>query len=432
MVIAARINLWKALVGAVLWDPKREIAVLEFDPAFVKSGMDLAPLRMPLAALRDGQRIFSFPGLSKVTYRGLPGLVADSLPDRFGSDLLNAWLAAQGRNPDSVNPIERLCYTGRRGMGALEYEPANHPADADTSSPLDIRELVKLARQVLAKRGKLKANLGKKGADGLLNIIKVGASAGGARAKAIIAYNEKTGAVRSGQVEAPRGFSHWLIKFDGVTNRKLGDPAGFGRIEFAYHRMAAASGIAMTPCRVHEENGRAHFMTRRFDREGNEKVHMQTLCALAHFDFNESNAYSYEQAFQVMRQLRLPFPDAEQLYARMVFNVVAGNQDDHTKNISFLMDKAGNWALSPAYDLTNANDPKSKWVHRHQMSVNGKREKITRNDLVKVAKEMNIKSHREIIGRVVEAVSNWARHAKEAGVPKNQAEAIRKDFLLKI
>jgi serine/threonine-protein kinase HipA len=381
---------------------------------------------MPLQDLVQGQRIFSFPTLAKTTFKGLPGLVSDSLPDRYGNNLLDAWIASQGRDPESVNPVERLCYTGKRGMGALEFEPANHPNAKEASSPLEISELVKLAKMVLEQRKDVKVNLRKSKSDALLDIIRVGTSAGGARAKAIIAYNEKSGEVRSGQVDAPKGFVQWLIKFDGVTNAALGDPKGFGRIEYAYHKMAVACGITMMPCRLLEENGRAHFMTKRFDRENNEKLHMQTLCAIAHFDYNDSNTYSYEQAFQVMRQMLLPHSDAKQLFTRMVFNIIARNQDDHTKNISFLMDQGGHWKLSPAYDITNANDPANKWMSRHQMSVNGKRDKFTRRDLEAVAKEMNIKKPGEIIDQVASGVADWFKFAKEAGMDKAQIVSIGK------
>lgn len=429
MVILARISLWNRAVGAVLWDEKRKVATLEFEPAFVKTGLQLSPIKMPIAERR---RIFSFPALPMETFKGLPGLLADSLPDRFGNALIDAWIARQGRDPVSVNPIERLCYTGKRGMGALEFESAQHPGDKEVSAPLEIADLVSVAQEALKRRKSLKANVKRRQAGEWADILRVGTSAGGARAKAIIAYNEKSGAVRSGQVDAPKGFAHWLIKFDGVTHAGLAEPKGFGRIEFAYHKMALASGIGMMPCRLLEENGRAHFMTVRFDREGNRKLHMQTLCALAHFDYNDPNAYSYEQAFQVMREIGLSYPDARQLYARMVFNVVARNQDDHTKNISFLMDSGGAWRLSPAYDLTYAHDPGSRGVNRHQMSLNGKRDRFTREDLESVAKEMNIKKPREIVEAVLSAVADWPLHAKEAGIPKAQAATVGKGHRLKL
>ncbi len=432
MVNVARITLWNLAVGAVLWDEKRGVAAFEFESDFVRSGLDLAPIQMPMAGMARGARIFSFPSLAKETFKGLPGMLADSLPDRFGNALIDNWLARQGRNPASVNPVERLCYTGKRGMGALEFEPAQHPSAKEVSSPLEIADLVRLAKEALTQRRGLRSNVKKRRAADLADIIKVGTSAGGARAKAIIAYNEKTGAVRSGQVDAPKGFAHWLIKFDGVTTAALGDPKGFGRIEFAYHNMAVAAGMIMMPCRLLEEHGRAHFMTQRFDRIGNEKLHMQTLCALAHFDYNDPNAYAYEQAFQVMREMRLPYPDAKQLYTRMVFNVIARNQDDHTKNISFLMDRQGAWSLSPAYDVTHAHDPANKWMSRHQLSVNGKRDAFTRADLLAVAKEMNIKKPGEIIEAVVAAVADWPKYAKQAGVEKGQIATIGKQIRVKL
>lgn len=432
MVSVARVWLWEMPVGAVLWNAKREVAGFEFEPSFLKSGLDIAPLKMSLEEIGDRGRTFAFPALAKETFKGLPGLLADSLPDRFGNSLMDNWLSRQGRSPASVNPVERLCYMGTRGMGALEFQPARHPAESNKSTPLEISGLVDLAKEALVQRKAMTADLKRRRSKDLAEIIRVGTSAGGARAKAIIAYNENTGAVRSGQVNAPKGFHHWIIKFDGVTNAKLGDPKGFGRIEYAYHKMALACGIDMEACRLLEENGRAHFMTRRFDRVGNEKLHMQTLCALAHFDYNDPNAYSYEQAFQVMRAMRLPYPDARQLFIRMVFNVVARNQDDHTKNISFLMDAKGTWRLSPAYDVTNAHDPGNKWMNRHQMSVNGKRDGFMRSDLLAVAREMHIKKPGEIIESVVSAVGDWPKHAREAGVEKERIAVIGKQLRIKL
>jgi serine/threonine-protein kinase HipA len=358
-------------------------------------------------------------------------MVADALPDRFGNSLIDAWLASKGRDPESVNPIERLCYTGSRGMGALEFEPAQHPGEKDASSPLEIAELVDLAKDVLKSRKKVGVNVKANRKVAWETILRVGTSAGGARAKAIIAYNGKTGEMRSGQVASPKGFVQSLIKFDGVTNAGLGDPKGFGRIEYAYYKMALSSGVEMMPSRLLEENGRAHFLTQRFDRVGDRKLHMQSLCALAHFDFNDPNAYAYEQAFQAIREMGLPYPDARQLFVRMVFNVAARNQDDHTKNISFLMDEQGVWRLSPAYDVTYAHDPGNTWIHRHQMSVNGKRDKFRLDDLVKVAKEMNIKKPKEIVEAVLSGVADWPKFAKEAGIPTAQRNSIAKTHRLK-
>ncbi len=429
MVNLANVILWDKLVGAILWDEAREVASFEMDAAFVRQGIDIAPLTMPLQSASKGA-IFQFPALPKETYQGLPGLLADALPDRFGGQLIDIWLASQGRARNSMNPVERLCYQGNRGMGALEFAPAIKQ-EKDTTKNLEISNLVALSKKALEQKSELNTALSQTEAEALMDIVKVGTSAGGARAKAVIAYNPVTKEVRSGQLLAPEGFEHWLIKFDGVTNEQLSDPKGYGRIEYAYYKMATACGINMTESKLLEEGGRAHFMTKRFDRlPNNQKLHMQTLCGLCHYDYNNPNAYAYEQAFQAMRELRLPYTDAEQLYLRMVFNVIARNQDDHTKNISFLMDTSGKWTLSPAYDVTYAYNPENKWIARHQMSVNGKRESIDQSDLLNIAKQMNIKKPKDIIGLVIETVKNWKHFAQEAQMPERQALALEKTFLL--
>ena len=427
----ARVNIWGTMVGAVAWDDARDHATFEFDEAFLKKGLDLSPLKMPLEESRKSRMIYSFPSLNRETYKGLPGLLADSLPDRFGNTLIEVWLARQGRDPDSFNSVERLCYTGRRGMGALEYEPAIHPFD-ETSHELDIKELVDLAKAILAERKNLKVNIRDKSGEGLLEIFRVGTSAGGARAKAIIAYDKKTGDVRSGQIDGLEDYEYWIIKFDGVNDKQLGDPKGYGKIEYAYHLMAQDCGIKMTDAELLREGGRAHFMSKRFDREGVKKLHMQTLCAIAHLDYNDPLANSYEQAFQAMRQLKLPHTDMEEFYRRMAFNVIARNQDDHTKNISFLMDENGAWKLSPAYDVTYAYDPKNRWMKAHQMSLNGKRDGIKRSDLLEVARSMNVKKSGEIIDRILETVSHWVTYAKKADVHADQIQQIKKTLLLKL
>ncbi|MCF8275501.1 MAG: type II toxin-antitoxin system HipA family toxin [Flavobacteriales bacterium] len=422
-MVVAEVNLWGIRVGAVAWNELTNHGVFEFEPDFLKLDLDISPLKMPLAEAQNGKRIFSFPRLNTETFQGLPGLLADSLPDKFGNRLIEEWLARKGRTVQSMNPIEKLCYIGARGMGALEFKPSLARYDKP-SEPLQVDELVRLASDILHQRNSLETNLEKPENHGIEDIIRVGTSAGGARAKAVIAFNPETGDVRSGQAQHSEGFDYWIIKFDGVNNDLLGDPQGYGRIEFAYHLMAKESGIKMMECRLLEEHGRAHFMTKRFDRVGNEKLHMQTLCGIAHFDYNMPNVYSYEQAFQVMRQLRLPYPDAEELFRRMAFNVISFNCDDHTKNISFLMDKRGEWRLSPAYDVTYAYHPENRWLKQHQMAVNGKRENIYRGDLLKVASEMNIKKPLEIISAVHEAAAKWNGFAEQAGIPENQASAI--------
>lgn len=424
MILAAYINLWGKRVGAIVWNPDTNISSFEFDPDFKKLSWDVSPIVMPISS----EEIFAFPELQKsTTFKGMPGLVADVLPDKFGTTLINAWLTQSGRAANSMNPVEMLCYIGTRGMGALEFEPAQAKGP-DTATKVDMESLVDMAGKVLNTRSGFTANLSEEKA--LFDILKVGTSAGGARAKAVIAYNELTGEVRSGQSKVPKGFGHWLLKFDGVSDYQLGSTAGYGRVEMAYHLMAKDCEIEMMECRLLEENGRAHFMTKRFDRTpDNEKLHIQTFCALMHYDFNEIHTFAYEQLFQLMRVLRLPYPQAEQLYRRMVLNVIARNCDDHTKNFSFIMNKRGEWRLSPAYDVCHAYSPDSIWVSHHALSVNGKRQNITRNDLLSVAQQMNIKKADSIISQVAEVVSRWPEYAKETGVEKKLTEAIDKTLL---
>jgi serine/threonine-protein kinase HipA len=426
MVDVAEVRLWDKTAGAVAWHPDG-YAVFEYDPAFIKTGLDIAPITMPIQ--KSGGQRYSFDGLDRDTYYGLPGLLADSLPDSYGNALIDAWLVRQGRSIKDIIPIERLCYTGNRGMGALEFKPATRDLK-DKSTTLDVAELVALAQQVLSQRSNLQVKLDKNEKDALLEIIRVGTSAGGARAKAVIAFNETTKEVRSGQIGNLADFDYWIIKFDGVSNKLLGDPEGYGLIEYAYYKMASSCGIVMMPSMLFHENGRNHFMTRRFDRPNNEKIHMQTLCAIAHYDYKNAGAYSYEQAFQVMRLLRLPHGDAEQLFRRMVFNVATRNQDDHTKNISFLMDKNGAWSLSPAYDVTYAYSPTGIWTKSHQMSINGKRDNITRDDLLTIAHQMHIKRPNDIIDEINNAAASWNTFASDAGVDKSQIKSIQKAFVV--
>ncbi len=429
-MVVANVDIWGKFVGAVLWDQQSGIASFEYDPSFLRNNWDISPLTMPISEASNG-KIFRFPELPEKTYYGLPGLLADSLPDRFGNQLIDLWLATQGREPGSMNPVERLCYMGKRGMGALEFRPATRIEKGD-SNILEVSELVNLAQSAVNRKSDLTTNLSNDEAHALLDIIRVGTSAGGARAKAVIAIN-KHNTVRSGQLDVPEGYSHWLIKLDGVSDEELGKPKGHGRIEFAYYKMALDCGIIMSESRLLEENGRAHFMTRRFDRlEHNKKLHMQTLCGLCHFDYNNPNAYSYEQAFQAMRSLRLPYSDAEQLFRRMIFNVIGSNNDDHTKNISFLMNETGQWSLSPAYDVTFAYNPSNLWLSQHQLSINNKRRDITRNDLLSLAAQMNVKKVNEIIENVRDVISKWNDYASNSGIAGSQIKAIGATHLLNI
>lgn len=423
MVNLAKVYIWGEYAGAVLWNESTGTATFEYESSFIKNGWNLSPLRMPVA---NNVR-YSFSGLSKDTFMGLPGLLADSLPDAYGKALLDRWLTSLGRT--FANPVERLCYQSKRSMGALEFVPAKDDY-LDQSSAIEISSLVEIASEVLSSKAELNTNLNADTKEALANIIKVSTSAGGQRAKAVIAYNDKTGEVRSGQVDAPADFSHWLLKLDGVTNSVLGDPQHYGKIEYVYYKMALNAGLDMTECRLLEENGRAHFMTKRFDRiGGNEKVHMQTLCGLAHYDYKMLHAYSYEQAFQVMRQLHLPYRQFEQMFRRMVFNVIARNQDDHTKNISFLMDKTGIWKLSPAYDVSWAYNPKGEWTSHHQMSINNKWDNISRADLMAVAEAMHIKRAGDIIDEICNAVSVWPTIAKGYDIPQDMIAEIDKSLL---
>lgn len=419
MVTIADVYLWGQKVGTVLWDDRRRCASFEYTPEFTRSGLEIAPLMMPLQ-----QKVYSFPNRESYnTFLGLPGLLAESLPDAFGRALLDNWLTAQGRQ--NANPVERLCFQGKRSMGALEFVPAKERT-LDAEQAIEVDSLVQAAREALLNKEAFVTNLSNAN-DALLDIIRVGTSAGGQRAKAVIAYNDTTGEVRSGQTTAPEGYDYWLLKLDGVTNKTLGDPEHWGEVEYIHSLLAKAAGINMTECRLFRENGRAHFMTKRFDRVNGDKIHMQTLCGLAHFDFNMLHAYSYEQAFAVMRQLHLPYPEAEEFYRRMVFNVVARNQDDHTKNISFLMDKQGIWHLSPAYDMSWAYNPAGGWTSMHQMSINNKWDDITREDLLRVAYEMNIKHAPEIIDKVVDTVHQWPKLAKEhTDIPQPIIDVIEK------
>ena len=426
MVTLAYVNIWGHRAGVVMWNENTQSAAFEYDPAFERLGLDLSPILMPL----NPHRPYQFTAISKETFMGLPGLLADALPDAYGKVLLDRWLMATGRT--FANPVERLCYQGKRSMGALEFEPAQDTF-LEKDAKIELDSLVEVAREALSQKTALSTNLSKDRKEALLNIIKVGTSAGGQRAKAVIAFNEETQDIRSGQIDAPEGYEHWLLKLDGVTNQELGDPKFYGLIEYAYYLMAKDAGIDMMPCRILSENGRSHFMTKRFDRiGGREKLHMQTLCGIAHFDYKMLRAYSYEQVFQVMRQMRLPYSQAEEMFRRMVFNVVARNQDDHTKNISFLMDKSGKWQLSPAYDISWSYNPEGMWTSQHQMSINNKWTDITKDDLLAVASAMNIKKPREIIEKAIDVASHWPDYAKPLGIPKETIRAIYSTLITRL
>jgi serine/threonine-protein kinase HipA len=428
MITTAFINLWNQRVGAIAWDVDRRLGLFEFSPGFLVNKWDIAPLKMPIEGA--SRRVFTFSELRDTqTFKGLPGLLADVLPDKYGNTLINAWLSRNGRPADSLNPVELLCFIGKRGMGALEFEPVE-PRVTNNATKLELDSLIHIAQEILSGRNDFNTNLSTDDEKALIDILKIGSSAGGARAKAVIAYNPLTKEIRSGQTDAPKGFSHWLLKFDGVTDQQLGTSYGYGKVEMAYHLMAKDAGIEMAECQLLEENNRAHFMTKRFDREhGKGKLHVQSFCAMAHYDFNNITSYSYEQLFETMRSLLLPYTDAEQLYRRMVFNVVARNCDDHTKNFAFMMDKTGQWKLAPAFDVCHSYRPGSSWVSQHSLSVNGKRKDITRNDLMDVSKNMSIKKAERIIDDIVKTVSNWKVYAEKVAVNDDLKNAIGKTLI---
>ncbi|MCC6599477.1 MAG: type II toxin-antitoxin system HipA family toxin [Crocinitomicaceae bacterium] len=422
--MVATVKLSGKTVGAVLWDSQWDLATFEFDPSFVQSGLDIAPLGMPLGDLQRGKLIYSFPSLPKEGFYGLPGLLTDSLPGAFGTQLINIWLKGKGRDPATINPVQRLLFTGRRGTGALEFEPAQHPTD-NKSDIVFIDGLAEMAEDALTSKAEF--NTGQN--ESFYDILRVSTSTGGSRAKALLAINEHTGEVRSGQSDAPADFRHWIIKLDGVTNKLLNDPRGYGRIEYAYYLMARDCGIDMMESTLLEENNRAHFLTMRFDRiGGREKLHIQSLSAIGHIYSGDPLTATYEKAFEVMRQLRLPHTETEQLFGRMIFNIMARNQNDHVENTSFIMSETGKWRLAPAYDITYAYQPEKRYRHRMQMSVNGKYDQFTKKDIYTVASEIRVKRPDAIIEKIADHLSAWPEYARQAGIPAAQANVIKKMF----
>lgn len=432
MMHVAEVYIWGTFVGAVGWESKKELASFEFDPSFKTTGWDLSPLKMPIYS---AQHQFSFPELRKArnvlqdTFKGLPGLLADSLPDNYGNQLINLWLAQQGRTPDSMNPVEMLCFIGTRGMGALEFQPPILNENKRAFS-VELSSLVAIAQKLVDQRATFNAHLNKNIEQSVREILKIGTSAGGTRPKALIAWNEKTGEVKSGQTKAPKDFEHWLIKLDGVNEAQFGSSHGYGRVEMAYYLMAQACGIDMMPSRLLEENGRAHFMTKRFDREGSDiKHHIQTFCGLKHYDYNLVHSFSYEQLFQCMRELKLTYADAEQMFRRMVFNVIARNCDDHTKNFSFILRRDGHWELAPAYDICHAYRPDSEWVSQHALSINGKRKDIEKADLMVIGASIRCKKAREIIEEINDIIHQFPTFAQQVQLNPKLQDAIAKTFL---
>lgn len=416
MVDVAQVKMFGLTVGSVSWNEQYGIARFEYDPDFVKSGIQPSPILMPT---REG-RVYSFGDLNTETFKGLPGMLADSLPDTYGRALFDKWLSLTGRT--SSNTIETLCFMGKRCMGALEFEPAIEPTFKETHN-IEIESLVDVAREALTEKESFQTNLSDDKKNAIADILRLGTSAGGQRAKAIIAYNKETGEVRSGQIDAPDGFDYYLIKLDGVSaTAGLKETGNYGRLEYSFSQLVKKCGIEMTECSLIEENGRAHFLTKRFDRINGEKIHMQTLCGIAHMDYRLLRGYSYEQAFNVMRGLRLSYAEAQEMFRRIVFNVVIRNQDDHTKNISFLMDKHGKWRLSPAYDMCYSYKPDGSWTSAHQMSVNGKYDGITRKDLLELASRNNIRNASQIMDEVCDICATWPQIAKECDVPQSMVD----------
>ncbi len=428
MVDYAKVQIWDTFVGAVNWDNTQRVANFQFDKNFLNKKWDIAPIKMPIS---NGDRIYSFPELLRSediendTFKGLPGLLADSLPDKYGNQLIEMWLAQNGRPPNSMNPVEKLCFIGSRGMGALEFKPAQSKVNRNTFA-IEIKSLVEIANKILSERENFEIDIIADEQQTMKEILKIGTSAGGIRPKAVIAFNRKTNEVRSGQTRAPKGFEHWLIKLDGVSGAQFGESHGWGRVEYAYHLMAKECDIEMTDCELFEENGRAHFMTQRFDRQGhNIKHHIQTLCGIQHFDYNNIYGYSYEQLFQTMRLLRLKYPEAEQMFRRMVFNVFATNCDDHTKNFAFHLKQSGEWELAPAYDVCYCYNPQNIWVSQQTLSINGKHKNISKEDLLTIAKANNIKKGEKVIDEIKTVVKNWRDFANRTNVRRNLMQTIQ-------
>lgn len=426
-MIAAEVFMWGTRIGVVVQETASAVGRFNYDEKFLKSQIEVSPIVMPLS-----KRVYTFPALSVQAFKGLPGLLSDSLPDKFGTKLIERYMIEQGRDLATFSSVERLCYVGSRGMGALEYVPAKGEI-GKTDTSIDIDALTKLASDILTEK---KLVHSKRNESVMEQIIKVGTSAGGARAKAIIAWNEQTDDIRSGQIEAGEGYGYWLLKFDGIENNKdkgeKADGPEYTKIEYAYHLMAKVAQIEMSQCRLYEENGKHHFMTRRFDRDVHtgDKIHMQSLGAIAHYDYNQPGAYSYEQAANIIYKLGMGQNEVEKLYRRMVFNVMACNRDDHVKNISFLMNRDGRWQLAPAYDITYAYDPTNRWLSRHQMSVNGKLEDIQIEDFMISANRMNIGKRRaeKIIEEVRHAVLRWISFSEESGIREEIASQIQKQL----
>ena len=425
-------------VGAVSFNTETGVGAFEFESRFIKSGIELSPIKMPLS-----KKIYSFPENANKTFKGLPGMIADSLPDDFGNAVMNAWIASQGKSPSDITPLQRLQYTGKRGMGALTYSPAIQRKNLNRSQQVEIQPLIFIAQEILNKREKFQVTIGSQGQgdkEAMMTLFSVGMSAGGARAKAVLAFNSDFTQVRSGQTNAPKGFTHFVMKFDGVSathkdSETFGDPLGYGTMEYVYHLMAKACGIDMMPCRLLNEGNRRHFITQRFDRKGNQKIHVQTLNGIAHVDYKMGGSYSYEELFSLARELKLTQNDAIQIFKRMVFNIIARNHDDHSKNFGYMLNSQHKWQLAPAYDLAYSYKPGSPWVNSHWMKLNGKRDEFTREDFYSLKKISPIFTKRKIdriIEEITEHVSQWNDLAIIHSVPQSLINLVNSNLRLKI
>ncbi len=433
-----QVNFQNHLVGAVSFNSETGLGAFEYASSFIQTGVELSPIKMPLK-----KQVYSFSGLGHDTFKGLPGLIADSLPDDFGNAVLNAWIASQGKQPDDITPLQRLQYTGKRGMGALEYAPATKLKHLNASKQVELESLVGFAQDVLDSRANFSVALSKEGQvdrEAMLSLLSVGTSAGGARPKAVLAFNHDFTQVRSGQAMVPDAFTHYLMKFDGVSEHSkqketFGDPMGYGTMEYVYYLMATACGVEMMPCKLLDEGKRRHFITQRFDRVGNQKRHVQTLNGLAHVDYKQPGSYSYAELFALARQLKLSAKEAEQLFKRMVFNIVARNHDDHAKNVSFMLDETHTWQLAPAYDLAYSYKKGSRWVNSHWMSLNGKRDEFTRDDFYSLERISTLFTRTKInsiLDETIEQVSCWRVLATEHGVPSTLIDNIEPNLRLKL
>lgn len=416
--------VWGKAVGAVALDPKLGYYAFEYLPEFCESGIELAPITMPIAAASEP---FVFPDLPELTYRRLPGMLADALPDDFGNALIDAWMARQGVEKSQITALDRLAYMAKRGIGALEFKPARGPRRSTSPTAIKLSTLVESARR--AVQGEIGSD--EHASAALAQIIQVGTSAGGARAKAVIAWNPNTHDIRAGQFDVEPGFEHWLIKFDGVgADERLGVSQDYGRIEYAYYLMATSAGIEMSESGLLEENDRAHFMTKRFDRDGNTKHHLQSLCGLAHLDYRQKATHDASELFLTLDRLGIEYAGREQAFRRIAFNVMAANCDDHTKNVSFLLRQGRKWELAPAYDVTHAYNPKGEWTYQHLMSVNGKFAKISRDDLIVVADRFGVGTATKVLTKVSEAVASWPDFAKRAKVSQSEIARVKEHHVL--